>query len=384
MKLYPSSSISYDQIQLLVSQIYDAALDPEKWEGTLKKIADLVKAEQSYMRIIDTRTNDVQHAYCHNKDSEWVNSYKDHYVHLDPWLNTILSTKNTFIACTHHYLANREYEKMEFYRDFVEPQGTHYGLGGKIHIRENITNYLAFNRQKKKHGFEYEHLKTMQLLVPHIQKSILLNDKTRHIELKQNLLSNALNQINSPILLVNKNGSILFINSLAEQIIEQQFGIDIKNNHITFLSQAINTKLKKLIYQATNKNGPAQQGGVMSYTHPDTQSCLSIQVTPVNPDMANIDTQSNNNALLVLSKHKQKQPFSAELLSSLYKLTPAETRLTIELCQGLTLNEIAENFSLSKNTLRSQLRSCFNKTGVTRQADLILLINSLSADIIKI
>ena len=383
MKLYPSSSISYDQIQQLISQIYDAALDPEKWESALEKIAISLKAEQAYMRIIDTRTNDIQRAYCHNKDSDWVNSYKDHYVHLDPWLNTILKTKNTFIACTHHHLANREYEKMEFYRDFVEPQGTHYGLGGKIHIGKNITNYLSLNRQKKRQGFEDKYLKILQSLAPHLQKAILLNNKTRHIELKQNLLSDALNQINSPLLLVNKNGRILFINSLAEQMIEQQVGINIKNNHITFLSQAINTRLKKLIYQATDKNGLTQQGGIMNYTHPDSQSCLSIQVNPINPEITNIDTQSNDNALLVLSNHNQ-QPFSAGLLSSLYNFTPAEARLTIELCQGLTLNEIAKKFSLSKNTLRTQLRSCFNKTGVTRQADLILLINSVPTDIIKI
>ncbi len=381
MKLHSVSSISYDQIQQLISQIYDAALEPEKWENALERISLLLKAEQAYIRIIDTRTNDIQRAYCHNKDSNWVNSYKDHYVHLDPWLNTILKTKNTFIACTHHYLSNREYEKMEFYRDFVEPQGTHYGLGGKIHIGENITNYLALNRQKKRQGFEDQHLKTLQLLIPHLQKAILLNNKTHHMELKQNLLSDALNQINSPILLVNKNSKILFINSLAEKIIEQQPGIDIKNSHITFLSLAINTKLKKLIYQATDKNGFTQQGGILNYTHPDSQSRLSIQVNPVNPEITNIDTQSKDNALLVLSNHNQQQSSSAGLLTSLYNLTPAEARLAIELCQGLTLNEIAKKFSLSKNTLRTQLRSCFHKTGVSRQADLILLINESPANI---
>ena len=381
MKFYPDSSISCDQLQQMISNIYDAALEPEKWESTLEKIAILVKAEQAYMRIIDTRTNDIQHTYCYNKDSYWVDSYKEHYVHVDPWLNTILKTKDNFIACTHQHLSDREYEKMEFYNDFVAPQGTHYGLGGKIHIRENITNYLAINRQKKRQAFDDEQLEILQSLVPHIQKAMLLNDKTRLIELKQNLLSDALNQINNPLLLVNKTGSILFINSLAEQMIEQQLGIDIKDNQITFQSRAVNTKLKKLIYQATDKNVFAKQGGILNYTHPHCQSGLSIQVNPVNPDIASIDTQSNDHALLILSDNKQQQSSSVETISSLYKFTPAEIRLAVELCQGLTLNEIANKFSLSKNTLRTQLRGCFNKTGVSRQTDLILLINESPAEI---
>lgn len=381
MKSCSGSPISCDQIQQLISHIYDAALEPEKWKVALEKIADLLKAEQAYMRIINTKTNDVQLAYCHNKDPDWVRAYKDHYVHIDPWLNTILKAKNSFIACTHHYMSDKKYQSLEFYNDFVSPQGTHFGLGGKIHIGENITNYLALNRQKKKQGFENEHFNTMQLLAPHIQKSLIVNAKTRHIELKQNLLSDALNQINNPLLLVNKNGKVLFINSLAEQLIEKQAGIFIKDNHIYILSTTDNNKLQKLIYSATHHF--VKHGGAMRHVDLTTQSAISILVSPVNPNIVNLNTQCDNNALLVLNPHQQQETISTELLTNLYGLTPAEARLTVELCQGFTLNEIAGKFSLSKNTLRSQLHSCFSKTGTSRQANLIRLINEGSAGAIK-
>jgi len=383
MKLQSNLSISFEKIQELISCIYDAALNSSQWESTLEKLVNALHAEQGYMRIINTQTNDIKLAYSYNKDPSWLQAYKDYYIHKDPWLNHYLKARKTFIACTHHLLKDKDYEAMEYHRDLVTPQGIHYGLGGKINIEENISSYLAFNRDKKKQGFEDEYLKILKLLTPHLQKAMLINEKTRGIKLQQNLLSDALNQINSPLLMVNKNRKILFINLLAEQLIEQQAGITIKNNHILFLSPDSNNELQHLIHQATVKDTSLQQSGAMQYRHSDAQPSISILVSPVKPDMVNIDTQSNEHALLVLSTHDHQQPITIERLSNLYKLTKAEARLTVELCHGLTLNEIAEKFSLSKNTLKSQLRSCFNKTGTSRQAELIRRINTGPATIIS-
>lgn len=57
--------------------------------------------------------------------------------------------------------------------------------------------------------------------------------------------------------------------------------------------------------------------------------------------------------------------------ASLYRFTNAEKRLLGELCLGRSLNEIGEESTRSSNTLRSQLRSMFRKTGTKRQGELI-------------
>lgn len=383
MQTQSKSSVSLVQHQKLISNIYDAALEPGQWKKMLENLMLTFNGEQATLRIIDSTSNTVLLHYDHNKDPIWNKLYREYYIHQDPWLNKILKNGKAAIACTHHFLQDKEYEKLGFYRDFVGPQGTHYGLGGRIHVDKNITGFIAINRNRNKWGFESEYMSSLQFLTPHIQKALLINDRTHNVELKQNLLRDALNKINNPIVLVNKNGEILFINSQAEKLIEQQAGIAIQNNHVYILSQADNKKLNKLIHQATDPNSLLQQGGGLHFTHPTDQASMSILVSPINPNRVNNDTQSNENALLVLSSHNQWQPLSADLLSSLYDLTRAEARLTVSLCQGLTLDDMANKFSLSKNTLRSQLRSCFNKTGVSRQAELIRYISEGPAGSIK-
>ncbi|MDH5572522.1 MAG: helix-turn-helix transcriptional regulator [Gammaproteobacteria bacterium] len=384
MNFKSRSSLSFDQFNKIISCIYDAALDPEQWEDVIKKMAVAFKADQGYIRVINTQSSHVQHVYAHNKDPQWEQPYKDYYIHKDPWLNDILNGKENFISCTHHCLSNKEYEALEFHRDFVFPQNTHYGIGGKIRIENDLKCFLGLNRDKKRQGFEDEYLEALQLFVHHIKKSLLINEKTRYTNLKQNLLSDTLNQINSPLLLVTKSGEILFINSQAEQLLAQQKNtIGIKNNHLIISSPTDHEKLKQLIHRATDRHNSLKESGAMCFSGSIGQPTLSIIITPTSPHIVNIDDHSKNHALLALSAHQSQESPTVELLTSLYSLTPAEARLIVELCQGLTLDEISVKLGLSRNTLKSQLRTSFTKTGVSRQAELIRMINSGPAGIIK-
>ena len=68
----------------------------------------------------------------------------------------------------------------------------------------------------------------------------------------------------------------------------------------------------------------------------------------------------------------------ARVLKSSFALTDAEVSLTVKLAQGLSLKEFAASHSISVNTARNQLQSVFEKSGISRQPDLILVVTQLS------
>ncbi len=84
-------------------------------------------------------------------------------------------------------------------------------------------------------------------------------------------------------------------------------------------------------------------------------------------------------AALFFTGGKAPQVPDALRLQLIFGLTPAETRLVEHLLKGESLNEIAEHVRVSRETLRSQLRSLFTKTQTRRQAELIArLLGSVS------
>lgn len=62
----------------------------------------------------------------------------------------------------------------------------------------------------------------------------------------------------------------------------------------------------------------------------------------------------------------------------IFNLTPAETQLAVDLSQGKTLNQLADEKLLSKHTLRTQLKRIFSKTQTHSQNELIVLLKNVA------
>ena len=60
-------------------------------------------------------------------------------------------------------------------------------------------------------------------------------------------------------------------------------------------------------------------------------------------------------------------------MAAAYGLTPAETRLIESLLSGRSLNETATALDIAITTAKTHLDNIFHKTGVNRQAELMLL-----------
>lgn len=67
------------------------------------------------------------------------------------------------------------------------------------------------------------------------------------------------------------------------------------------------------------------------------------------------------------------------LLSTLFNLSPAESRLALGLVAGHTVEEYSRLAGVGTATVRSQLHSIFAKTGTHRQAALVALLSKLPA-----
>ena len=82
-------------------------------------------------------------------------------------------------------------------------------------------------------------------------------------------------------------------------------------------------------------------------------------------------------AVLFISDPNTGPADLSEILRTLYGLTPAESRLAEQIVSGLSLREAADLNEVSHETVRSQAKAIFAKTGVRRQADLIRLMSSI-------
>ena len=63
-----------------------------------------------------------------------------------------------------------------------------------------------------------------------------------------------------------------------------------------------------------------------------------------------------------------------DLLRRRFGLTPAEAKLALQLVAGEPLRSAAVKLGISYETARTELKNIFNKTGTSRQAELLVVI----------
>jgi DNA-binding CsgD family transcriptional regulator len=76
-------------------------------------------------------------------------------------------------------------------------------------------------------------------------------------------------------------------------------------------------------------------------------------------------------ALVAVSMPERAEGPREEGLRVLFDLTPAEARLVTALCSGETLAGYAGATGATLNTVKTHLKHVFEKTGETRQTDLV-------------
>lgn len=79
-------------------------------------------------------------------------------------------------------------------------------------------------------------------------------------------------------------------------------------------------------------------------------------------------------AIVVFTPLAAGKPPSNDILAGLFDLTAAEARIAAEIAKLRNITEVASVLKLSRETVRTQLRAVFSKTGTHRQTDLAVLL----------
>ena len=117
-----------------------------------------------------------------------------------------------------------------------------------------------------------------------------------------------------------------------------------------------------------------QNGGVRSFPvrGDDGQANRVAHVVPVR--LSAKDIFQRGAAVLILTPITVPNAPSVELLQSLFDLTPAECRVARRLASGENIDAISAAARVSRNTVRTHLRSLMEKTGCNRQTEVVSLL----------
>jgi DNA-binding CsgD family transcriptional regulator len=210
-------------------------------------------------------------------------------------------------------------------------------------------------------------------LRPHLIRASRLRRKFAAVAAVAIGLAETLDRSLHGVLLLDASGRVRHTNSAAEQLLGEGDGLKLLAGRLTAWASAPARQLETLIAQAAaGREGACRSGGSMAVPTPSRTRPLSVIVAPLR---AELGLASDAPAVLVcVSDLDAGVGPPMQQLSALFGLTPAEARLALTLFEGAALREAAEQLGVSPHTVHAQLARIFEKTGTSRQAELIQLM----------
>ncbi len=368
-------SDSEDKALRLVGMACDAALDESKWWNFLEAFASAVGGSSALLRSNDMVTKAASFNASVGYDPAWQAAYCNHFVKGDYYNNVMSRYAPGQIFSSDQHIDQRELRKTEYCNDYLRPQDKVHSIGAFLRKDANHSLVLGAQRGKRAGAFEEDEFRLMCILIPHLTRAVQVHRKFLAVTAEKAQAQGALDQMRMGVILTNRFGTPLYLNRSAELMMSQDVGLGVFHNKLAVHSPNETAQLLQIIFDASLGANGSAVGGDMRITMPNKVGYLHCVVAPVSPEILfMMNASCGKDCVAVFLTIPGGLQLSPKRLVTLYKITPAEARLTARLVALRTVEEAADDLGISASTARTQLKCIFSKTGTHCQSELLMLL----------
>jgi DNA-binding CsgD family transcriptional regulator len=232
---------------------------------------------------------------------------------------------------------------------------------------------LSIYRGPHDNSFGTEVFDTLKILAPHLRAALNMRRMLVKLESRVSDLENAVDVIVTGLVLLDAKGKCVLANNSARTVLDRRDGLFLDRGFLSTSNSTESTRLRELILSAISTVETIDNQLSRAMVISRTQGMpLQIMVAPLSRE--NISTSGRAVAIVFIRDPEEQNGTPSEVFQMLFGLTRAEARLAIALLDGRSLSETAEIHGVSLETVRSQIKSIFQKTGTKRQAELVRIL----------
>ena len=352
----------------LIGLIYDAATEPALWPEAMEALARTIGARTGILYRFDLGRRRAEQIAGLNLDPGLQPAYESHYCRIDAWNQRVQSMPAGQILPTQHLVTDRELERTEFYADVLRPQDIFYATGGMV--ERDSGGFAVFGLQRGRRAGPFGETESRQLaqIFPHLRRSLRIRRELQAALAVRDLLADTLDAMGDGVMILDARSRLLFRSRAAARHVGEGGRLRLVRERLAGATPAETAALHTAVAQAaTTADGRGSaSGGSLALTR-DGAPPLMLTVSPLRHPAIGA-------AAVLFIRDPVRDAGPLDQFRQRFGLTAAEARLVRGLAAGGTLKGLAEQYGVSINTLRVQLRQVFAKTRVNRRVDLVRLV----------
>jgi DNA-binding CsgD family transcriptional regulator len=345
----------------------EAGLDPTRW---VKALTSVAAATGSFGAVMLPLAGDAlpNVPYTESVSEAMETYFRDGWHLQDERMRTVPTLMQRGVADDFDGHSADEIARHPYYQDFLAPHRLRWYAGIKIACGDDLWA-VALQRTIDQGPFSAEEKDELARISSRLSTGAAIARA-----LGASAASGALEAFEmsgTAVVLLNRHGDVFKANAPAERLLVDDVRIvkgqlTAKDTRVTM---ALNRAIHKLLWRPT--------GGLSAPVALPRASRRPLLAYPARLTDSTANALADCQAMVILIDPDARLPSPETNLRTVFRLTEAEARLATQLALGESLENVADQFGIAKETARSQLKSIFTKTGVHRQAELVAVLARL-------
>jgi DNA-binding CsgD family transcriptional regulator len=367
-----SQTVDEERLLAASRRLGDAAVDPMIWPEIMEQVCVATRATGAVLLQSDSRTPDVPR-------TAGLDEYQRSSYFGDGWYardiraerGVPLLLQGAKVITDQDILTPEEMPRFGLYAESLIPNGLQWFA--VIGFRAGSALWgLSIQRATREGPFDRHNKRVLGRLSDRLTETATLSKVVGRAVLTG--MTNALELINRPAIALDRSGRVLGVNQAAETIFDDE--LRVRDGRLFARDRQARAALAQLVDQMRTTPDTAALPVAPIVVHRETRRPLVIRVLPV--DGATRTPFLGARALLALLDLNAERRPDCAVVAQAFGLSPAETRLAALIATGLSPERAAEQLGVTRETVRTQLKAIFAKTGTSRQAELVALAGRLS------
>lgn len=366
----------------LIYQIHAATGEDELWDEVMTELGRLIPSTLVSLARHQFSTGYGHGVYTSQGGQDIIQDYNEHYSVRNPWFLSSEHYQKGNIVSGSEILTDRNIRSTDFYKQFLKPNELFFRVCGVISRTEDTIYYITLLRHRAAGDFDEHERAMLATVLQHLMVSLHNHWQLLTANDMTNVFKSAISRFSHAILVVDREGCVLYQNSFAAELFDRFEVLKIEKNRLCTVRRVDNRALHQAIHDIADlPDGSAHDiDKLITIKSKQCEQPFLINIHPLGRIFSIKKSESVPVVILsVRDPNKPHHPKSCSF-SALYDLTPAQSRLSSLLFSGYTLSDAAKSLNVSENTLRSHLKQIYQKTHTHGQMELVHLHAKICTD----
>jgi DNA-binding NarL/FixJ family response regulator len=349
----------------LIDRIYEAAALPDLWPSVLDKVTEVGDGDCTLLFTV-TR-EDVRWTY--SAKGGWCEDYaaKGWPAKTDRPFKLLQAQHAGFLGDLDVY-TREELDNEPVYRDYLRPRGLGWGAATAIEVPCGNTLIVDVERRWESGPVDAATLARLDQLRPHLARAALISAR---LSLERARVASAtLELLGLPAAVISDSLNLLAANPRLEALVPRV--VQDRRDRVRLAQPSADALFQQALSEALTA---AAAGAVHSIPIPAAgdEKPYIVHLVPIRRQARDVFARAS--AMMIVMPIGEQGVPSVAVIQSLFDLTAAEARVAAAVAQCREVSDIAAQSGVSKETVRTQVKSVLAKTGLRRQSELVALLS---------